>query len=556
MRDLKLSTKIIGLASILLVILIAISYVSISKIKNIGMEVVALAEEDIPMTELMTEITLHQLGQSAWLERALRFGRVIEDEEEENKSMLEQAEHEFEALAKETDEHIIEAEKLIGHAITVAHSDADRQELTDLLAQLKKADGHHGEYEHQVETIFNAINKGDNQTAAILATKLEKAQDQLNKEIEGILLRIEEFTKAAATNAEHQEKMALRLLLILSATGLALGLVVSFLVTRSITKPITRAIMDLDMGATQVASASGQIASASQQLAAGASEQAASLEETSASLEEITSMTSQNADNANQANVLATDSSSKIKQANDSMQKLTVAMEEITEASQETSKIIKTIDEIAFQTNLLALNAAVEAARAGEVGAGFAVVADEVRNLAMRAAEAAKTTADLIETTVTKIQNGREYLQATDLAFGEVSGSSAKIGQLVSEISSASQEQVNGVSQINSAIIEIDQVTQQNAANSEESASASEEMNAQAYAMKDIVAELNALINGSRNSQSKAIQAQAAVAEKNPVKAIKQKAGLRKKSPNPSEIIPFNDDDDVQFEDFGYATQN
>src|SRR5208337_4378558 len=182
---------------------------------------------------------------------------------------------------------------------------------------------------------------------------------------------------------------------------------------------------------------------------------------------------------------------------NGTMQNLTVSMNEISQAGEETSKIIKTIDEIAFQTNLLALNAAVEAARAGEAGAGFAVVADEVRNLAMRAAEAAKNTADLIEGTVKKIKEGSEVVQKTNTEFSEVQTSSARMGELVGEISAASVEQAQGIEQISKAVTEMDKVVQANSANAEESASASEEMSAQAEQMKQFVGELATMVGGA-----------------------------------------------------------
>ncbi len=203
-------------------------------------------------------------------------------------------------------------------------------------------------------------------------------------------------------------------------------------------------------------------------LAEAASEQAASVEETSSSLEEMSSMTKQNADNANNANNLMKDANQVIASANTSMSDLTSSMGEISKASEETQKIVKTIDEIAFQTNLLALNAAVEAARAGEAGAGFAVVADEVRNLAMRAADAAKSTADLIEGTVKKIKGGVDLVETTNDGFSKVADSSNKVGSLLGEIAAASQEQAQGIEQINIAVTEMDKVTQQNAAGSEE----------------------------------------------------------------------------------------
>jgi methyl-accepting chemotaxis protein len=169
-------------------------------------------------------------------------------------------------------------------------------------------------------------------------------------------------------------------------------------------------------------------------------------------------------------------------------------MTDISKASQETHKIVKTIDEIAFQTNLLALNAAVEAARAGEAGAGFAVVADEVRNLAMRAAEASRITAELIESTVKTIQFGSELVNKTGSAFSKVSVNTAQMREMVEEIAAACQDQAQGTDQINKALIEMDRVIQNNASSSEENASASEELNAQAQQMKEYVASMVGLI--------------------------------------------------------------
>ena len=285
---------------------------------------------------------------------------------------------------------------------------------------------------------------------------------------------------------------------------LIVSLVIAGLIGRSISRPIRRIMDGLTESSGQVAVASEQVSSSSQELAKGASEQAAAIEETSSSLEEMASVTRQNASNAAEANKLMSETVQVVAAANESMGHLTSSMLEISKASEETSRIIKTIDEIAFQTNLLALNAAVEAARAGEAGAGFAVVADEVRNLAMRAAEAAKNTSSLIEGTIKKVTEGSAVVQKTNSEFSHAASSVAKMGELVEEIAAASNQQAQGIEQITRAVNEMDKVVQQNASNAEESASASEETSAQAEQMKVFIEELVVIIGGTGGSEVEA----------------------------------------------------
>ena len=291
--------------------------------------------------------------------------------------------------------------------------------------------------------------------------------------------------------------LAMIKILLLAAIGcLVLIIPLATIFAASLTKPLQRVVDGLSQGADQVSAASSEVSSASQSLAAGASQQAASLEETTASLEEMAAMTKQNADNAGQTTAMMGEAGRIVANVDKHMGDMVAAIEEITRFSQETGKIIKTIDEIAFQTNLLALNAAVEAARAGEAGAGFAVVADEVRNLALRAAEAAKNTGDLIQNTVAAVSKGNELTQQTRAAFGENARIASQIGGLVEEIAAASHEQAQGIEQINTAVSEMDRVTQQNAAGAEESASSAEEMNAQAEQMKRFVGRLVTMVGG------------------------------------------------------------
>ena len=345
--------------------------------------------------------------------------------------------------------------------------------------------------------------------------------------------------------------------LIVTVSMAVLAAIVIFLLAGSITRGIQRISVGLRDGAVQVSNASNQIATSSQSLAEGASEQAASIEETASSLEQMSSMTRQNAQNADQADNLMKEANEIVGRADGAMSELTVSMSEISKASEETSKIIKTIDEIAFQTNLLALNAAVEAARAGEAGAGFAVVADEVRNLAMRAADAARNTATLIEETVKKVGDGSTLVSRTNEAFGEVAEVSAKVGDLVAEIAAASQEQAQGIEQVNKAVAQMDKVVQQNAANAEESASASGEMNSQSRNMRRFVEELVTLIRGgsSTDSDVKTKMADRTMKRRGaerPAQAAIEAPKSRKpagRAASPQAIIPL-DDDEEGFKDF------
>jgi methyl-accepting chemotaxis protein len=359
----------------------------------------------------------------------------------------------------------------------------------------------------QEKDLLNKIMKKIDQYTVLLKEMIhsEAVVEKSTAEMKGLVHEIETIgahlshqLEAKADGMQHEAVIAMVLLI---GIALSSGTLLSIFIARSISRPINRIIGGLNDGAEQVASASNQVSTASQSLAEGASEQAASIEETSSSLEEISSMTRQNAGNANQADTLMKEANQVVSSANTSMSELIHSMEDISKASQETSKIIKTIDEIAFQTNLLALNAAVEAARAGEAGSGFAVVADEVRNLAMRAAEAAKNTAGLIEGTVKKVVEGGDLVAKTNEAFADVADSSNKVGELVGEIAAASNEQAQGIGQVNTAVSEMDKVTQQNAASAEESASASEQMSAQAEQMRAMVKELGLLVGGANRQR-------------------------------------------------------
>lgn len=275
-----------------------------------------------------------------------------------------------------------------------------------------------------------------------------------------------------------------------------LAIILTFFLLRKPLGEVTTITQDLQQSALVLSSAANEISTSSQSLSSSASEAAASLEETTATTEEISSMIKLNAGNANQARALSKECEDLAKKGKEDVTLLVKSMSEISSSSKKIEDIINVIEDISFQTNLLALNAAVEAARAGEQGRGFSVVAEAVRGLAQRSATSAKEISDLIKDSVQMIHAGSELAERSGRAMTEIVAAVEKVSTLNNGVSEASNEQAQGVENINKAINELDKVTQQNAAASEETAAASEELNSQSQQLHGLVAKLNSVMTG------------------------------------------------------------
>jgi methyl-accepting chemotaxis protein len=349
------------------------------------------------------------------------------------------------------------------------------------------------EFQKQAKSAVE-IAAQDASTAVMAFGMAEDAFTALDKSLRDLNALEDKLSKQKYEDSVKVVNTTLTIFLIVLLIAVIVSFLTSIFITRLILRPVRETIAvlsqlaegDLTKGIdlqsndeigelvqsvnamrSKMNDAVGQAMQVSAVLTDSAANEAAAIEETSASLDEIASMTRQNAENTAAANQLMLSAKEAIMKANESMSELTTSMKDITKASEQTQKIVKSIDEIAFQTNLLALNASVEAARAGEAGAGFAVVADEVRNLALRAKDSARDSSNLIDDIVHKVKSGENLVNITSTAFSQVTSSSDKVVDLMKDISTASQEQSQGIGQVNTAIAEMSTNTQQNAGNAE-----------------------------------------------------------------------------------------
>ena len=337
-------------------------------------------------------------------------------------------------------------------------------------------------------------------TAEILGISYITAYDPLldeHGELIGINFVGVPTNEVQAIVGESQRKTFLQSSIILMIVFLV-GLFATFKMSTSISARLQDIAGKIDRNGTEVDESSNMVATSSKTLAENVTNQAALLQESTSALEEIAAQIKNDAKNAHTAEVSVKESIPVLEQGVDAMIRLKTAMDDIINSSQETSKVVNTINEIAFQTNLLALNAAVEAARAGEAGKGFAVVAEEVRNLAKRSSEAAQITSDLIKNSQSSSVNGTKVTEEVSDKLSRIEKNIKDLGTLIIEISSSAQEQSKGIQQINSAMTTMDEMVQSNAASSEESAGAAEDLSMHASELQHMVVELRSVITGNR----------------------------------------------------------
>jgi methyl-accepting chemotaxis protein len=371
------------------------------------------------------------------------------------------------------------------------------------------------------QMIRDGINKIAPEFTATLA--------QLSRSLADYQQQIGEMARAA----QRQNEL---LVFGITIAGIIIALVAGWFVITGTTRPIRAIAVHLASEADRTKQSAAQVASAAQTMADGASQQASALEESSSALHEMSSTTARNSENAQNAKQLAQEARNTADAGASDIEQLKISMGAIQASSNEISKIIKTIDEIAFQTNILALNAAVEAARAGEAGAGFAVVAEEVRSLAQRCAAAARETSEKISDSTEKSTHGARVSEKVASNLSAIVERIRRLDGMVAEIAEASAEQSKGITQVSEAVNGIDRITQSNAALSQQSASSAEEMQTQAEAVRAAVAELMSMVQGDSALATAAEEAPAPAAA--PAKAIRAKAAAPKPVPASRVVTP------------------
>lgn len=435
--------------------------------------------------ELLAQVTEGRMAQLEWVNRINRF---FMDESATDLDVV-------------VDDHVCDFGRwYFGEGRRAAEAGAS--EFGEILGRLEEPHLEMHRSASEIRRILEAAPPGDadarRQARAVYAERTLPAIESMLTAFNRISAAVGEHRSADEQSMRRTAKATLWWIVIMSVISVAVAFSMGTAIVRNIVGTLSGLVKGLSSGADQVAAASHQVANASQEMAEGASEQASSLEQTSASLAQMSTSTESNADSARRANEVAGDVRAATDSCKEAMTRMGQAIGQIKNSANETAKIVDTINEMAFQTNLLALNAAVEAAHAGEAGKGFAVVAEEVRNLAQRSAEAATVTASLIQESQCSADNGVLVCDEVAKLLDAIVGETVDMTKLMEDVTNASAEQAQGISEITTSVTQIDHLTQSNAANAEETASASEELSAQAKELNELVETLIRILNGQR----------------------------------------------------------
>lgn len=472
LKNMTMRSQVVFLSCFLLFFMLVGSVFSLYSLNSISGEIKEIAEEDIPLTKLISEVSENQLNQSVLLERCLRYGQMMKTDLRIS-DRLKEAVDEFEKHSLQANQAFEKAEEIAGQGVSAMVGTNGSNEKKDILDHLKNIDAEHADFEKKFRNIITVIKNNRISEVEALIEDIARSEERLNDEIEKTMVKIETFTETSSLKAESDEKFAIWGMTIISLFSIIIGVAFCVMILRN----IRRIVMAIMTGANYVASGSQQLSATSEQVSSGASEQAAAAEEASSSMEEMAATIRQNTDNAAQTQSIATKVAEDANVGGEAVTQTVRAMREISEK-------ISIIEEISRQTNMLALNAAIEAARAGEHGKGFAVVADAVRKLAERSQTAAAEISNLSSSSVEIAENAGELLNKI---VPEIN----KTSDLVREINAASNEQNIGADQINKALQQLGSVIQENASAAEEMASTSEELAAQAEQLQDSITMLD-----------------------------------------------------------------
>ena len=460
----------------LVVLSIILGLVGLWRVRDINTNVLQLATNSVPSVVSLNKIIQLNNESARQVRKAVDFAT-------DDKAVA-AAEAAFGTNRKSADELCGQYEKLF--------SDKEDERLFKLAATGRTA------FLSAADRALTLVrSKSEQEAQNLMRTEIDSTLEQTTKGFNDDIDYNITLAEKEAAMAKTKVNWSFLIILPLLITAASIGALIGWAIIRAVSGALGAISDSLEEGATQTASASGQLSTASQSLAEGCNEQGSSVAETSAALEEMSVMIRNTADNAEKAKSFANQARVAAQSGAQTMVDMNTAMHAIEASSAEVAKIVKNIDEIAFQTNILALNAAVEAARAGEAGAGFAVVADEVRSLAQRSAAAAKETAEKIEAAIANSRRGSVSCGKVGESLDEIVQKVAAADALVAEISTAAKEQSQGIQQVGTAMTQLDKVTQGNATNAQQSASAAEQLNSQAHTMQDTVAYLRSLVSGN-----------------------------------------------------------